>query len=366
MKRLLILFAVVLVAAGLFGRNISPTQAVDGDETAWTCPEGYAGQTLRVFNWTTYIADDTLPRFEELCGVTVEYFEYGSSEEMVTIVRNQSAQYDIAVPAGNSVGIMITEELVQPLNYDLIPNAKNLNPALLDQAFDPGNVYSLPYQWGTVGVGYDATVIDEPIETWADFFAYEGRVAWLDDQRIILGIGLALAGFDPNSTNEEEVMAGARYLLDEGKGEVFEIAADTGQDLLLRGEVDAVIEYSGDILQIAADCECEDFVYVIPSDYPALWTDNMVIPFNAPNPELAHVFMDYILDAHVGAELSDYTAYATPNLASLALLPEEQQSNTAIYPSEETLANGFVANYIGDAEQFYNDAWNMIQAELSQ
>jgi len=357
--RKLFLLSLVAVLVLLNGASLTLAQA-----DAWVCPEGFEGQTLRVFNWTTYVAEDTIPNFEAACDVKVEYFEYGSSEEAVNVIRTGSAQYDIVVPSGNSVTVMINEELLQPLDHSKIPNLANLLPTFVDNPHDPGNAYSVPYQWGSIGIGYDATVVDEPIESWADFFAYEGRVAWLDDYRAVLGVGLLLLGYDPNSTDADEIAEAADYLLGINAGDVFQIAPDTGQDLLVRGEVDATIEYSGDIFQILDECECDDYVYVIPEEGAVLWTDNMVIPASAPNPDLAHAFIDYILDAQVGADLSNYIAYGSPNAASIPLLDEELRENPGIYPSDETLEKSFVAIAVGEAERFYSEAWNKINAEL--
>jgi spermidine/putrescine transport system substrate-binding protein len=365
MRKLVLALSLLALLVGAVNLTALPAvQAQDMPESEWVCPEGFEGQTLRVFNWTTYVAEDTIPNFEEACGVTVEYFEYGSNEEMLNVIRANSAQYDIVVPSGNTAAIMIEEGLAQELDKSLIPNIENMIPGLMGQSFDPDNAYSIPYQWGTIGIGYDATIVEEPITSWADFFAYEGRVAWLDDPRALLGVALKLLGYDPNSTDEAEIMEAAQFMLDSSQGEVFEISPDSGQDLLVRGEVDAVIEYSGDIKQIIAECECDDFVYVLPEEGPNIWTDNMMIPTNSPNPALAHAFIDYILDPVVGAELSAYTSYATPNAASLELLPEDQRNNPSIYPSDEVLATGFVALFVGDAEVFYSQAWNMVNAEL--
>jgi len=361
MRKGLILLVIIYMMA-MVGASVSLAQ--DEEMEAWACPEGYEGQTLRVFNWSTYVAEDTIPNFEEACGVTVEYFEYGSNEEMLNVIRAESAQYDIVVPSGDTVARMINEELLQPLNLDMIPNFENLLDAFKNPAYDPDNGYSIAYQWGTVGIGYDVNFVEEGFESWADFFAYEGRVAWLDDQRATIGVALLLMGEDPNTTDEEKIAAAGQFLLDNTQSQVLEIAPDTGQDLLVRGEVDAVVEYSGDIFQIMDECECEDFAYVIPSEGTNVWTDNMAIPFNAANPELAHVFIDYILDAQVGADLSNYTAYGSPNGASIPLIDEELTSDPGIYPSDETLDSSFIAIEVGEAEQYYSEAWNNINAAI--
>lgn len=360
MRKLMILLLVIAMMA-VAGASVSLAQ---DESESWTCPEGFEGQTLRVFNWSTYVAEDTIPNFEAACGVTVEYNEYGSGEEMYNVIEAESAAYDIVVPSGDTVARMIENELATPLDLSKIPNYENLADAFKNPPYDPENAYSIAYQWGTVGIGYDVNLVPDGFETWADFLAYEGRVAWLDDQRAWLGIGLLLQGEDPNSTDQTAVMAAAQYLLDNNRAEVLEIAPDSGQDLLIRGEVDAVVEYSGDIFQIIDECECEDFAYVIPAEGSNVWTDNMVIPFNAPNPELAHAFIDYILDPQVGADLSNYTAYGTPNAAALEFIDEELRSDPGIYPSDETLDASFIAIDLGEDEQFYSEAWNFLNAEI--
>jgi spermidine/putrescine transport system substrate-binding protein len=361
------LFSFISLMALLCMTGANLVSAQDESESEWVCPEGFEGQTLRIFNWATYVAEDTIPNFADLCGVTVDYFEYGSNEEMVAIIRAESAQYDIVVPSGGTVSEMAEEGLLQPLDHSLIPNIANVAETFIDPPYDPENVYSLPYQWGTIGIGFDTTIIDpEDMTSWEDFFNYTGRVAWLDDQDAMLGVALMLQGLDPNSHEEDEVMGAVQYLLEQNKADVFEIAPDTGQDLLLRGEVDATIEYSGDIFQIIDECECDEFAYVIPLEGGNVWTDNMAIPFNASNPELAHTFIDYILDAHVGADLSNYTAYGTPNQASLEFIDPDYLENPGIYPSEETMANLFFSQgKIGDVATYYSEAWNELNAEIA-
>lgn len=334
----------------------------------WTCPEGFDGQTLRIFNWSTYVAEDTIPNFEEACGVTVEYFEYGSDEEMLAVVRSESAQYDLVVPSGDTLSIMINEELVTPLNYDLIPNAENVSDSFRNPPYDPDNVYSLPYQWGTIGIGYAVDFVGEEITSWADVFAYDGPVAWLNDLRAMMGVALLLLGHDPNTTDADQIEEARAFLL-ENASNVIVVADDNGQDLLDRGDVDITVEYSGDIFQILDECECEDYAYVIPEEGTNVWTDNMAIPFNAPNPDLAMVFMDYIFDAQVGADLSNFTAYGTPNQASLdaGLIDAELLENPGIYPTDETRERLFFNSGVGpDVEQLYAEAWNNLLAELAQ
>ena len=334
--------------------------AQEEEMMAWECPMGYEGQTLNVFNWSTYIAEDTIPNFEEACGVTVNYDIYESNEAMLAIIRQGNPGYDIIVPTGDTVATMIRDELLVPLNMMMIPNMANLSPDLLDPSYDPGNVYSLPYQWGTVGIGYNTEKLPDGISSWEDVWAHDGPVAWIDDRRAMFGFALVLLGYDPNTDAAGEISEARDYLI-ERSGNVVAIAADDGQVMLERGDVDITVEYNGDILALADECECDTYAYVLPMEGTGLWTDNLAIPVDAPNPELAMVFIDYILDAQVGADISNYTAYASPNQAAidLGLIDEEMLMDNSIYPSEETRMNLFtIKDSTAEQDELYNNAWD--------
>ena len=326
----------------------------------WHCPEGFEGQTLNVFNWSTYIAEDTIPNFEEACGVTVNYDIFESNEAMLAVIRQGNPGYDIIVPSGDTVATMIRDGLLVPLNMMMIPNMANVSPDLLDPSFDPGNVYSLPYQWGTVGIGYNTEKIPDGITSWEEVWGYEGPVAWLDDRRAMFGFALLLQGYDPNTADADEISAARDYLIERSEN-VVAIAADDGQVMLERGDVDIAIEYNGDILALADECECDTYAYVLPLEGTNLWSDNLAIPIDAPNPELAMVFIDYILDPQVGADISDYTAYASPNQAAIeqGLIDEEMLMDSSIYPSDETRMNLFVIqDTTAEQDELYNNAWD--------
>ncbi len=358
-------FTFLLVAAVLM---ISFTAAAQDEEEGWSCPSGYEGQTLRIFSWSTYVAEDTIPRFEEACGVTVEYYEFGSNDELMAVIRSGIARYDLAVPSEANIARLIEEGLLQPLDYSIITNVKNVSEKFLNPPYDPGNVYSVPYQWGTAGIAYDATMVEEDITSWEDFFTYEGPVAWIDDSRTMLSVALLLLGYDPNSQNPEEIQEAKNYLL-EHSDNVDAVASENGQDMLLRGDVDMVVEWSGDLLQIIEDCDCDDFVYVIPEEGTNIWVDNMAVPANAENPQLAMEFINYILDPQVGADLSNFTAYGSPNQAAIdaGLIDEETLNNPGIYPSAETLEKMYFLLDVGaEADQYYTEVWNEILAALSE
>jgi len=353
---------VITLAAALVG-GLGFSQSED---SAWTCPEGFAGQTLNVYNWATYIAEDTIANFEAACGVTVVYDTYASDDDMLVRLRQGNPGFDVVVPSDVVATLMIDEGLLMEIDQAAIPNWGNLDPTFLDLPFDPGNRYTVPYQWGTVGIGYNTERVGE-VDSWADLFAYDGPVAWLEDTTAVFGVALLMNGFDPNSSDPNEIRTATRFLVDNG-GNVVYIARDDGQELLLRGEVDMVIEYSGDIFQVMEECECDTYAYVIPAEGANFWLDNLAVPVGAPNPELAMAFIDYVLDPHVGASISNYTAYGSPNRAALEaeLIDPELAEDPGIYPSAETQERLFFAEQNAEREAQLFEAWDEVRIFIGQ
>jgi len=369
-----------LLGLGLLALAVTPVMAQEATPEAtpdvpaavtaapiepWVCPEGFEGQSLSVYNWSTYVAEDTIANFEAACGVTVIYDVFESNEALLARLRQGNPGYDITVPTDYAVEKMIAEGLVVELDHSLIPNLTNISPSLLNLPFDPENRFSVPYQWGTIGIGYNITEVGEEITSWEQVWNYDGPVAWLDDTRAMIGIGLKLLGFDVNTSNPDEIAQARDFLIERG-GNVVAIAADDGQARLERGEVDITIEYHGDIFQVIADCECPDYRYIIPSEGSQQWMDNMVIPTDAPNVALAHAFIDYILHPQVGADISNYTAFASPNQAAIdaGLIDAAMLNEPGIYPPAEVLENLFSIIAVPEAEVDYLSAWDEIKVSL--
>lgn len=349
---------------------LTPVVAQESTGTGWVCPEEILeleNKTLNVFNWTTYIAEDTISNFQDLCGVKVTYDTFESGEALVARLRTGNPGYDIVVPAGSDIPRLVADGLLESLDREKIPNFANLSEALIGTPSDPDNAYSIPYQWGTIGIGYNRAALGFEITSWMQLFDYPERgVAWLEDRRSMLAIALLLNGFDPNSEDPAEIDIAKDFLIEKGSVNVSYIAGDDGQELLLRGEADIVVEYSGDIFQIIADCECDDYAYVIPEEGANVWIDAIAIPVGAQNIPLAHAFLDYILDPQVGADISNYTAYASPNQAAIdtGLIDEIYLNDPAIYPNEELMTKLFFIAANIDSEQVYNDAWDEIKIRI--
>ncbi len=336
-------------------------------ETAWTCPEGFAGQQLNVYNWTTYIADNTIGDFEELCGVTVVYDTYPTDGDMLARIRQGNPGYDIVVPTAATAQVMIAEGLLEELEFANIPNLANIAQTYINPAYDPENKFTVPYQLGGLGIAYNREKVAKEITSWFDVFSYDGPVAWIEDYKVMLAIALNLLGYDPNSKNQDEIQAAKDFLIENGKN-VVTIAQDDGQELLARGEVDIVLEYSGDIFQVMADCQCDTYAYINPSEGTYFAADVLAVPLDAPNKPLAEIFIDYILDPQVGADISNYTTYASPNQAAVdqKLISEELLNNPGIYPPKEVRAKLFTTTEDPDTEVFYTEAWDEVKIELGQ
>ncbi|MEZ4629848.1 MAG: spermidine/putrescine ABC transporter substrate-binding protein [Deinococcales bacterium] len=328
----------------------------------WQCPEEVKGQTLSVYNWTTYIAEDTIANFEALCDAKVLYDTYPTDDDMVARIRQGNPGYDIVVPSGTNMYLMVEEGLLEALDKDNIPNIANIDETFLALDFDPDNSYSLPYQWGTSGIGYNRTKVGEEISSWNQLFDYDGDTSWLEDTRFMMGVALLLLSYDPNTGDEDQISEARDFLIDKGRNVVY-INQDDGQEILVRGEADIVTEYSGDIFQIMDECECDDYDYVIPEEGTMFWVDNIAIPVDAPHKRVAEAFIDYILDPQVGADISNYTAYGTPNGAAIeaGLIDEGLLNNPGIYPSDETMERLFFVVQSSELEQLYNDAWDEIK-----
>ena len=324
-------------------------------------------KVLRIYNWDTYIDPTILEDFEDEFGVTIEYDTFENNEVLLDRLQNdETAVYDIIIPTDYMVDIMRQQSLLAQLNKENIPNFSNIDPTFIDPSFDIGNRHCVPYQWGTLGIGYNIEATGRELNSWDDLLDSEfaGRVAMLDDGRSSMAVVLLHLNYSPNTTNADEIAEAAEFLK-EHADQFAAYAPDTGQDMLMAGEVDLAYEWSGDIFQIME--ENPDIRYVIPEEGSLIWTDSMCIPHNATNKELAETFMNYILEPEVGATLSNFIRYGSPNQAALPFLNEDDINDTALYPPQSVRDRLFFLTGVGqESEQAYFDAWEDVIANHSQ
>jgi spermidine/putrescine transport system substrate-binding protein len=302
---------------------------------------------VNIYNWDTYIGENTVANFTEATGNDVRYDLFASNDELFAKLREGNPGYDVIFPSNDFVERLVAADRLIELDHGKIPNIANVDKKFMEAEFDQGRTYSLPYFWGTIGVGYrkSATEGMEP-KAWADLFdsdQYAGRISLLNDSDVI-EVALKYLGLSLNSSDPKDIDAAAEALI-KAKPNIKAFAPDTGQDLLIAGEVDVCMEWNGDILQVMG--EDDDLAYVVPEEGSILWEDAMAIPKDGPNPDGAHEFINYILEAEVHGEIASEIKYPCPNKAARdgGFIPEEDLNNSSIYPSDETLARCEVAVY---------------------
>jgi spermidine/putrescine transport system substrate-binding protein len=318
---------------------------------------------LNFYNWDTYIGETTLSDFQDATGIEVKMDLYADNAELFAKLKAGNPGYDVIVPTNDYVERMIAAEMLVPIDHSKITNIENISPTFQDANFDPGRKFSLPYMWGTIGIGYWKSLVEPAPDSWKwlyDSDKYSGKLSLLGDGGTVIGIAFKYMGHSFNAT-DPKLFKEAEQLLIKQKPHIRAFAEDNGQDLLLSGEVDLTMEWNGDILQVMP--EDEDIGYVLPKEGGLLWQDCMCIPKGAPHPNNAHTFINFILDAEVGAAIADFIRYATPNEAAKALLPAEYTENPAIFPPDEVTARSEPALYLGpDHARLIEETWTRIQA----
>lgn len=363
MKKLL-----TLVLLFVLGMTVAMgcTPSAPGPSTPTSSDQGTT-DVLSVYNWSTYIDPDVLTQFETEFGVEIQYDTYDGNEALLAKIQPGNPGYDIIVPSGDYVEGMAAEGLLEKIDLTKITNLSNISEEFLDPPFDPGNQYSIPYQWGTIGIGYNTQVVGGEISSWQEIFdaKYAGRVALMEDPRAMLGAILMMLGYSPNTTNPEELEAAKNFII-EHKEVVKAFAPDTGQDLLNQGEVDIAVEWNGDIFQIMEDNE--NIEYVIPKEGTIVWTDNLAIPKGAPNKALAEEFINFVLRPGISAAISNYVKYGSPNKAAIEqqLIEVADLENPGIYPPPETFTNLKYAEDLGEDTQMYDQAWTELKVAVGQ
>jgi spermidine/putrescine transport system substrate-binding protein len=318
---------------------------------------------LNFYNWDTYIGENTLADFNTATGIEVKMDLYADNDELFAKLKGGNPGYDVIVPTNDAFERMIKAGMVMEIDHSKIPNMKNIDPAFQDAAFDPGRKHSIPYMWGTLGIGYRKSAVNGTIDSWKvllDSDEYAGQISVLGDQANVLGAALKYLGYSWNSTNADELKKVEELLIKQKKNiKVF--ADDNGQDLLASGEVKLCQEWNGDIKQVIA--EDDDIAYVVPTEGSLLWQDVMAIPKGAPHPENAHAFLNYVLDAEAGKHIAETIKYATANKAARDLAADDYKNNPVIFPSAEIVAKCEPGLYLGEeATKVRDEIWTRIQA----
>jgi putrescine transport system substrate-binding protein len=326
-------------------------------------------EEVRVYNWSDYIDEDLLTKFEEETGIDLIYDVFDSNEVLETKMLAGSSGYDVVVPSGTFLQRQITAGAFQPLDFTKLPNAVNLWDVIQDRTaqYDPGNAYSINYMWGTTGLGVNVGKVQEilgedaPINSLELVFNPENMeklaacgVHFLDAPAEIIPAALNYIGEDPDS-QDPDVIAKTEEVLQAVRPYIQKFHSSEYINALANGDICVAFGWSGDILQ-ARDRSAEaengvEIAYNAPVEGALMWFDQMAIPVDAPNVDAAHTFLNFILDAQNMADASNYVYYANGNLASQALLVEDVIGDTAIYPDAATLEKLYTTTPYGSRVQ---------------
>lgn len=323
---------------------------------------GRSGVTLHYFTWSDYVDKALIEGFERQTGVKVAVDTFGSNEELLAKLQSGASGYDVVVPSDFMVSIMIGQGLLADLDLNKIPNAGSIAERLQRLPFDPDNRYSVPYLWGTVGIGYNSEVIPVPPDSWAVLWdgRYKGKISMLNDQREVFGAALRSMGQSINS-QDAAVIAQARAKLQEQKRLVKTYTSENYHQLLAFGDVALAQGWGGAVAR--AMVERPAVKYVIPKEGGTIWADCLVVLKTAPHKDLAMQFINYLLDREVAAKTTDRLLFASSNREAKALVQEQIRDNPAVYPPDSAWDRLEWMADVGEAIRLYDRAWTEIKLQ---
>ena len=328
--------------------------------------EGKNGEVI-VYNWGEYLDPETIRLFEDETGIKVIYDEFETNEVMFPKVEAGATEYDVICPSDYMIQKLLENDLLAELDFDNIPNAKaNIGKQYWEQSteFDPENKYSVPYCWGTVGILYNKTMVEEPVDSWSILWdeKYKDNILMQDSVRDAFMVGLKLNGYSMNSTDAGELETAKNALIQQ-KPLVQAYVVDQVRDKMIGNEAAIGVIYSGEA--IYTQRENPDLEYVIPKEGTNVWIDSWVIAKNAPNKENGEKFIDFMCLPYIALMNFEYITYSTPNDAARELIEDDDIRNSSIaFPDLTQYQNLETFRYLGEeADQIYNELWKEIKSE---
>ena len=370
--------SMILAACGGGGAETPATEAAaEGPKvtsSGFECPEPnprmeVTSTELNVFVWTEYFPQDMLDCFELVYDIKLNRDEYSSNEEMYAKLSAGGTAYDLAQPTDYIVPLMIRQGLLQELDHSKLPNMKNMDEGWMNQEFDPGNKYSVPYLAGTDAIVVNTDTVENVPDSWADLWdpEYAGRMVFLDDSRAVIGLTLLTLGYDPNTTDPAQ--------LEEAKAKLAELVpniklfdSDSPKTALIAGDVDLGMTWTFEAL--AAQQENPAIQYIYPTEGAILWQDNWVMLKDAAHADAAYAWLNYIMQGDVfWLTLVDYT-YTNPNKAALEFAKANHPDVYSAYadspitnPPAEAITNGHGIQDVGEATPLYDEIWVEVKGE---
>ena len=323
-----------------------------------------ADDTLRLFIWSEYIDPAVVADFEKAnhCKVVIDVYE--DAESMLSKVQAAGGgTFDVVVPPDHMVQPMVKLKLLSPLRKETLANLKNIDSKFLKPPFDPENTFTVPYQWGTVGIYAHVEKGKTLAPTWGLIFdpkQQSGPFMLIDSMRDTIGAALKYKGHSFNSVKPAELKE-ARDLVLAAKKRALGFGGSVGnKNQVVSKAARAAIVYSGEAARGMA--EDKETVYLIPREGSQIWLDNLVILANAPHKELAAKFLNFCLDPDVAARISNFTQFSTPNATARAKIQPELLNNPAIYPPADVMAKLEFLSDLGANLRLYDEVWTQIKS----
>lgn len=316
---------------------------------------------LNLYVWSAYIPNKTLDDFEKKTGIRIRFDTYESNEAMLEKLQSGVTEYDVVVPSDFMVGALREQKLLLKLDLNQIPNLKNIHPRFLKLSYDPRNENTVPFLWSTTGIGFNKAKISEPVDSWGILWdpKYKDRVLMLDDLRECFGATLKWKGFSFNSTDPTELLK-AKTLLIQQKPLVKMYNSSNFDEVLLDGDVWLAHAWSGNLAKVIE--ENHNLDYIIPKEGSALAVENFAIPVHSKHLPEAYAFINFCLDAKVGAEITNLSRYPNTNEASKAFIRPEILNNRVIYPDESILARCELVKDLGATNLLLDRYWTEIKS----
>lgn len=315
-----------------------------------------SANTLSLYNWGDYIDPALIKKFERETGYHVQYETFDSNEAMFTKIKQGGTAYDLTIPSDYMIEKMKKANLLLPIDHRQLTNYHYLDQHFLDQSFDRGNRYSVPYFWGTLGIIYnDKFVKADEMQHWSDLWRpqWRNQLMLVDSARDILGMALVEQGQSMNTTNSQKLNAAQRKL-DQLSGNVKAIVADEIKTYMIQEEAPIAVTWSGEASEMLD--QNSHLHYVVPSEGSNAWYDNMVIPKTAKHKKAAYAFINFMLNPRNAAQNAEYVGYATPNKKAMSYLPAKVRNDQQFYPPLSTIKHLQVYQDLGASKvEEYND-----------
>ena len=321
-----------------------------------------AQEVVNVFNWEDYIDESVLAQFEQETGIHVNYMRFTTNEDMIVQVEANPGAFDVCFPSDYIVERMLSKDMLAEIDYDKVPNAQYILENLRNPDYDPNNVHSLPYMWGTVGILYNTTMVEEPVDSWGILWdsKYKSYVFMLDSFRDSMGVTLKYLGHSMNTRDIIALESCKDKLIEQKKnGIVKAYQVDETKDKMVAGEAALAVMWSGDA-QYAIDLN-PDLAYSIPSEGSNIWIDAMVIPKNAQNMDNALKFVDFLCRPDIAQKNCEAIWYSSPNSGAIELMGEDYIENPVMNPTDEEVAR---CEFFHDIDETFMPVYTALWQEV--